>query len=491
MNALPAAIALLIQVPPPFQTVDLDRGESAEVSLPGGPKVRVRLIDLQEHRCDLRGAVRRAEATVEIEGERATLPSALYNLPRPVGPVQVDCPVTRGYTANSSKDNVWALEKDARLRLWPADAPWIDPRTFLCPAGQRWFASDTQMGNDPCYVDGGEVPGQKKIYYHYGLDFGGAEGCVPVRAASDGVVVSRGTETLPGDRPPLVKPRYDVVYLLDDRGWYHRYSHLAAIDPSVHVGRRLALGDPIGVLGKEGASGGWSHLHFDVCLPQPSGKYGMTDAYALAFESYRRRHGLTLLAVARPHRVAWAGEPVTLEGTRSWHAGGPARLRRWEWRFTDGGTAEGPVVTRTYGRPGHYTEILTVTDDEGRSAVDFAVVQVFDRERPKPPIPTLHVAFWPTTGVRAGEEVTFKARAFNVRPDEGREAWDFGDGSEPVFTRSDGNAQALAKDGYAVTTHRYARPGRYIVTVTRANDLGWTATGRVWLEVGPAAGGGG
>ncbi len=470
---------------PPFRAVDLNVGESAEVALSDGKTVRVALVALKEHRCEMRDAVRRAVVTVKVDDAQADLVCALYNLPKNVGGAQVDCPVTRGYTTGSSKDNVWSLDKDARLRLWPAGSPWITPGTFACPADQRWFASDTQMGNDPCYVNACDTPGLKKVYYHYGLDFGGVEGSVPVRAATDGVVVSKGKEKMEGTHPPQFQPRYDVVYIRDGRGWYCRYSHLQSIDPSIELGRRIKMGDPVGVLGKEGGSGGWSHLHFDVCMPQPSGRYGIADAYAFAFDAYFRRHKPAMIAVARPHLVAWAGEPVTLDGTRSWHSGGPDRIRRWEWRFGDGSTAEGPIVKRTYDRPGHYSEILTVTDDAGRTDVDFAVVQVFDREKPLPVPPAIHAACWPTTGVRAGDEVTFKVRSFGVRPDEGRETWDFGDGSEAVTTRSDGNAQQLAKDGYAVTTHKYAKPGRYIVTASRTNDRGQTATGRIWLAVEP------
>ena len=59
-------------------------------------------------------------------------------------------------------------------------------------------------------------------------------------------------------------------------------------------------------------------------------------------------------------------------------------------------------------------------------------------------------------------------------PDEGHEQWDFGDGSPTVKVQSDGNAQAHAADGYAVTTHRYDRPGHYVVSVQRTNRRGET-----------------
>ena len=63
------------------------------------------------------------------------------------------------------------------------------------------------MANEPTYVDGGEQPGTSaSIYYHYGLDIGGAEGLVDVVAATDGLVVSLGTERLPGYEDTPVGP---------------------------------------------------------------------------------------------------------------------------------------------------------------------------------------------------------------------------------------------------------------------------------------------
>lgn len=473
------------RIDPLLRAVDLNVGQSADVKLSDGKTVRVKLLGLKEHRCEIRNAVRRAVVTVEVDGKRAQLVCAMYNLPKTVGGVQIDCPVTRGYVTSLNSANVWALGKDVRLRLWPAGSPWVRPGTFAYPVNQRWFASDTQMANDPCYVNACDIPGRKKVYYHYGLDFGGAEGMVSVLAATDGVVVSKAGKTLRGKHPPQVKGRSDVVYLRDDRGWYYRYSHMMSIEESLKLGRRVKMGSKIGTLGKEGGSGGWSHLHFDIAMPQPSGKYGITDGYALIFDTYRRKHRPKLIAVARPHLVAWASQPVVLDATRSWHAEGPGHISRYEWRFSDGTAAAGATVRRTYDKPGHYTEVLKITDDKGHFDYDFAVVQVFDKAKPLPVPPAIHAACWPTTGIKVGDEVTFKVRSFAIKRDQGRETWDFGDGSEPAYTRSDGNAKMHARDGYAITTHRYARMGRYIVTVSRTNDRGQTATGRLHLVVAP------
>lgn len=453
-----ASCAQLPENEPLHRTVDLTLGESAEVKLWDGTQATVKLLDLKETRDEVCDAVRSAEVTVEVNGERVTLSSANYALPTAAAGVQIDCPITKGYNRDSRTD-AWGLVKDARIRVWPGGSPWIAPGTFVYPARQRWFASATHMANEPVFVDGGDIPGPRSIYYHYGLDIGGSEGRVDVVAATDALVVSCGKEVLPEhakDTP--VQPRYDVVYLLDPRGWYYRYSHLKTID--VKLGQKLKVGDPIGLLGKEGGSGGWSHLHFDITSRQPSGKWGIEEGYAFLWEAYLREHRPTLIAVARPHHLIWAGQKAVVDGSRSWGTG-----LRFEWTFSDGSTAMGPRVERIYPRPGHFSEILKVTDAAGNVDVDFQVVQVLERDRPLPP--SIQANYAPTFGINAGDPVTFKVRTF--RTQEGEERWDFGDGTPPVTVKSDGNVKPLAPDGFAETVHRFARPGRYLVQVKRLN----------------------
>ena len=466
----------------PFRAVDLSLGETASVSLADGRSAEVKLLDLRETRDSLRNAVRQAQVTVEINGQKLVLTSAGYHLPTAVGGVQVDCPITKGLVQRGS--NPWALDKDARLRLWPAGAPWIQPGTFRFPLRQRWFAGDTQMANEPTFVNGDEAPGKTNVYYHWGLDAGGAEGLTEVIAATDGVVVSSGEARLVSEKlPEPVKPRYDVVYLRDGRGWYYRYSHLHTIDAAMKPGANVRRGQRVGLLGKEGGSGGWSHLHFDVVALQPSGRHGMVEPYAFYWQAYHSERQTKLQAVARPHHLVATGETVTLDGTRSWSALGPSGIRAFEWTFSDGAKSTNAIATHRYERPGTYSEILRVTDAEGRSDCDFAVVQVMNPTQPRQLQPTIHACYWPTENLKPGNEVTFKVRTFQVRPTEGRERWDFGDGSPPVEVQSDGNAQTLAKDGYATSTHRYARPGRYLVSVQRTNDRGESATGRLQVVV--------
>lgn len=467
--------ARLPQDAPLVRTVDLDLGEAAEVVLWDGARAKVRLLTLDETRDDLCFAVRRACVKVDVNGEMVTLRSGNYELPVTAARVQIDCPVTRGYQENSNTQP-WGLLKAARLRLWPAGSPWAAPGTFVYPARQRWFATHTQMANEPVFVDGGDVPGKRKVYYHYGLDIGGSEGDVEVVAATSGRVVSCGKETLPGHEGTPVAPRYDVVYLQDPQGWYYRYSHLKTID--LKLGQEVRPGDRVGLLGKEGGSGGWSHLHFDINARQPSGKWGIQEGYAFLWEAYRREHAPPVIAVARPHHFIRARDKVVLEGTRSWAAAGIARA---DWTFGDGTTATGLEVERAYDRPGMHSETLKVTDRKGNVAYDFAVVQVVDGERLNALPPSIQAVYSPTFGIRAGRPVTFKVRTFRTR--DGEETWDFGDGTPPVKVKSDGNVKPLAPDGFAETTHAFARPGNYIVSVERANAEGMNAVTRLWVTV--------
>ena len=464
---------------PLLRVVDLNVGETSEVALCDGTRVQVKLLDRQETRDSIRNAVRIARVQVEIDGQTVWLTSGNYNLPVTAGKAQIDCPITKGPTTNSNGDH-WGLEKDARLRLWPAGSPLFLPGRFVYPVEQRWFVSATQMANEPVFNNAEESPKVRSIYYHYGLDFGGAEILTKVVAATDGLVVSAGTAVLPGYADTPVATRYDVIYLLDAQGWYYRYSHLHSFAAGVQAGARVKAGQQLGLLGKEGASGGWSHLHLDIFCRQPSGKWGCQDAYAFAWEAYRKQYDPKLIAVARPHHFLAAGETALLDGGKSWSAEG--KIVRYQWTFTDGTTAEGPRVERKYARPGYYSEILKVTDSAGRSDYDFAVVVVAQRDRPAQVAPALHVAYWPSLGVRAGDSVTFKARMFGAT--QGAETWDFGDGTPPAVTRSSRSAEPHAKDGYAVVAHRYERPGDYLVRVERKNDLGWPAIGRVHVPVG-------
>ncbi|HSB12932.1 MAG TPA: PKD domain-containing protein [Bryobacteraceae bacterium] len=474
---VPVFLAVQIAMAQPMRVLDLDVGETDEVS-------QVKLLEHSAVADNVRDAVRVASVRVKIKQEEIRLVCGAYRLPVTVAGVQIDCAVTKDLLRNS-RTNPWGLRKDARLRLWPAGSPLLAPGTYTYPVKQRWFATDTQMANEPSFVDGSEEPSGRKIYYHYGLDIGGAEGLTEVVSATDGRVVVRGKTALPEYvKSPYTEVSYDGVIVLDDRGWFHWYFHLASIDTAVELGKRVRIGQRIGLIGKEGSAGCWSHLHYEIRGPQPSGEAGIVEGYAFLREAYWNQYHPKIVAVARPHSFAWVGEPVTLDGSRSWVDSG--QIVRYQWRFSDGTSASGPTITRKYRKPGTYSEILQVTDSRGLIAYDFAVVQTVERQSTKPGTeervpPTIHASSWPALNVRAGDPVTFLVRT--CRTTFGHETWDFGDGSAPVTVTSDGCAEEKAKEGYARTQHVFKKPGDYIVRVERANERGEKATAHLWVPV--------
>ena len=466
---------------PLFRVADLNAGESQRIELSNGKQVAVKLLGVEETRDKLRSAIRLARVKVEVNGAVATIESGNYRLPVTVGDVQIDCPATQGlYRRRDLFENSWGLDKDARLRLWPKGSPWMEPGVFGYPVRQRWFANATQAGNEPSYVMGDDAPTSRNIYYHAGNDIGGVEGIDQVVAASDGLVISARGKTLAEypDLPFYQQSSYATVYVVDAHGWIYRYTHLKSVDPSVKLGERIAVGKPVGRLGKEEGAGYYAHLHFDIKSRQPSGKWGVEDAYAFLWEAYQREYKPAIIAVARPHLLTRVGEPVTLDGSRSWSAAG--EFSRYDWRFGDGGTAGASKVERTYKVPGRYSEILKVTDRQGRVDYDFAVVDVVERERGDKPSPGIHAAFYPSLNIRPGDQITFVVRTAGTVPSG--ETWDFGDGSPPVKVRSDASTGTENFD-YAETAHSFAKPGHYLVSAQHTTATGAVITARLHVHV--------
>ena len=112
---------------------------------------------------------------------------------------------------------------------------------------------------------------------------------------------------------------------------------------------------------------------------------------------------------------------------------------------------------------------------------DFSDTLVMDKMRPNRFPPYIHAAFWPTVGIKPHDRVTFKVRSFYA--EGGREVWHFGDGSPPVEVQSGSNTDPHAEDGYAVTAHRYEKPGNYIVRVERTDQYGFKAIARLHVPV--------
>ena len=463
---------------PLVRVLDLDVGESAQVHLSDGTTVHAKLISFSEARDPIRSAVRHANLELEINGQPVALESGPYRLPITVAGVQLDCSATGGLNSNGTPE-FWGLDKDVRLRFWPVDSPWFRPGTIIYPLKQAWFATRTWFDNQP--VDGGDTI-LKKVYYHAGLDIGATEGLTEVIAATDALVVQSGVNVLEGHQEDTpTSPRDDVVYLLDRRGWYYRYSHFKEIFPTVQPGRVISQGEPLGLVGKEGASGGWSHLHFEIKSRQPSGKWGTQAGFAFLHQAYVEEYGLQLYANARPHHFLVAGESTVLDGSRSWTATG--EIKKFQWTLHDGTARQGVRQTVSYPVPGFFCETLEVTNSAGDTDYDFTQVLVLDRNDLEHYPPSLNLNYYPTRNIKVGDAITFCARSFRMKG--GHETWNFGDGSPPQKSDSPADAAPLAANGYAQLIHRYQQPGQYLVTVSRTHDNGQTATSRLCVGVGP------
>ncbi len=460
-------------VSPLVRVVDLNVGESHQIQLHNGDSCTVSLLDVRVDRDRVMQAIRRVEVDVKVNGEKTTLVSGLYRLPQTVGGVQIDCPVTVDYNRDSHVDH-WAIEKNVRLRLWPRDSDWIQPGSFVYPIGQQWFGSQTWFSNEAVSARPGG-----KFYYHSGLDLGASEHLTPILAATDGQVVSVAGYSEEGLPNAAVNPRYDVVYLRDKRGWYYRYSHLSSISTPVRLGATVKAGQQIGLVGKEGGSGGWTHLHFEIKSLQPSGRWGTQDGYAFLWQAYQQQYNPDVVAVARPRHLAAVGEKVQLDGSLSWSK---SPIRSYKWQLSNGTQASGKTVQHVYRAPGLYNEILTVTDAEGKSDIDFAITRVVPKDGTWNSIPSIHATYHPQFGIKAGDPIVFQVRARYTS--EGSDVWNFGDGSENKTVQSniDESTHARSGIGYASTTHRFVKPGRYVVSVQRNTSLG-TVTDRVVVRV--------
>jgi len=465
--------------PQPLRIVtEIDIGESQNITLTNGEIIKLKLLQVDVIRDSVRNAVRKGSVKVSVDGEEITIN---YNLPVVIGKVQIDCPYIKDYEAKTTK-NRWSVTKDARIRLWPKGSPIITPGTFVYPIKQTWFAAMTQLGNEPTYVDWGEGTVGDKVYYHSGHDFGGAEGMDEIISATDGLVIAANNETLEGydDFPGDI--RVDVVYVESDLGWFIRYSHLDSTNPAIIPGTRVKMGQKIGRIGKQGGSGGWVHLHFELKNKETvSGGWGTEDAYPYVWEAYVNQFKPSVIAVARPHHLLWTGQETTLDGSKSKSLTGD--ITSYEWTFSDGTTAQGAVQKRSYEIPGEFSEILKVTDSNGNIDYDFAVVQVYDRENPEATIPVMQPAYHPSLNIKPGDPITFLVRTFNTAV--GNEVWDFGDGSPTVSVKCETvDPNNFQQGDFAETVHSYSEPGHYIVSVEREDEAGLMARAHLHVVVG-------
>jgi hypothetical protein len=231
-------------------------------------------------------------------------------------------------------------------------------------------------------------------------------------------------------------------------------------------------GRKLGLLGRKGGSGNFSHLHVGVYLSTADLASGRNcrnlNLYPWLMEAFHKASGRTLFAVARPHHAVHTGEVVKFDGTRSLSYG--SKIKSFRWEFHDGTSVNSTRAERVYDRPGTYMAALWVEDERGRRDVDFCKVKVYSKDKVEDVMPILFLTYSPSRELRAGQTVYF--RGWPQGEDAGDIRLDFGDGRV---------IENYAP--YSEVSHSFRSPGIHIVTAaTSAAGVSVTQKVKVIVE---------
>ena len=388
--------------------VGLDPGEEYVFPLAAGREVTLRLVSVEEQRDAVVEQVREANVLVTIDGRPHDLLCAPYVMPSVIDGLRIQADTTSGWTE---------LPKRVQFSLWDAADPIVDTTKFGFPLRDyRLFSHGLQCYNEPVHLGRHDGDPEGALFPHsYGIDFAGFEGEEDVLACVAGEVIR-------------LVPDGVVVNIVDATGLIWEYHHLDSIAPHLRPGMRVEKGEKIGVLGRSGPSGNYSHLHVGAFLTpeeMTAGAYTRRlNYYPWMVEAYRAAHDPGPLAVARPHHVALTGETVVFDATHSIPADAP--IVAFAWEMPDGTRSEGPRATHTFAAPGAFIATLRIRDAAGREDVDFCRVKVFTDGAPEPLIPAVFMTSTPTLDVRVDEPVRFRMWLHGA--EEQPFELDFGDG---------------------------------------------------------------
>jgi murein DD-endopeptidase MepM/ murein hydrolase activator NlpD len=419
------------------QIVSLNVNETYTFKLKSGSARVIRLVSVQEHRDSVIDLMRRAEVRLEIDGRPQDLVCEPYTMPTEAAGLHVLVDSTAGWKN---------IPKQVQLSLWDASDPIVDPKSFGFPLlNYRLLSHGTQASNEPVYLGAGDGdPQGQKFYHDYGFDTGGFEGRQEVVSSTEGKIVM------------FWPSREDLcsVVVQDENGFLWEYAHLYSVAPEITLNTHVRQGQKIGILGKSGPSGNFSHLHLGSYLSRNDLDTGnmnrRLNLYPWMVAAYQAQHPTGLLAVARPHHTVLAGEKVVLDGGHSLAWGG-SRIVKWRWILPDGRTVKQAVAETEFARPGAYVATLWVKDNQGNEDVDFCQIKVFSRANPEKGMPHIYLSYTPTEDIRPGQPVRFRGW-FQGKGGSGLKV-DFGDGTRLADYQE-----------YAEVQHSFKTPGVHIVT---------------------------
>jgi len=434
------------------KVIYLDSGETYAFKLKNGAERVIKLVSVQEHRDSVIKLIRRADVRVEIDGKPLDLVCAAYVMPTETAGLRIQADTTSGWLPKNPKR--------VQFSIWDATDPIVDTKRFGFPIrNYRLFSHGTQAYNEPVHLGAGDDdPTGQKFHHNYGFDLAGYDGGEEIVSATDGKV-------------DVCNNGYKWVGIADGQGYGWAYAHLASIEPGIAVGTRVTRGQKIGMLGRTGGSGNFSHLHF--------GRTGagtrMLNWYPWIVTAYQAEHPKGLFAVARPHQIVLTGEKVVLDGSNSLVFGG-RRIVAWRWEFHDGRVVTQAKSEKVYDKPGAYIATLWVKDDSGTEDVDFCQVKVFSSSNIESGMPHIFMTYTPTEDVRTDQQVRFKF-------------WFQGkkDGNGPIKVVFDDGTQMADYKSYKEFTHSFKTPGFHIVTAQCEAD-GMPITNKLKVVVQSAPG---
>ena len=423
--------------------VYLDLEESCTFRLRDGTEKRIHLVSVKEYEDPVIHLTRRADVKIEIDGKPTELICAPYVMPTE----------TQGMRIQADTTSAWlGIPKRVQFSLWDASDPIVDTNLFCFPLpGYRLFSHGLQAYNEPVHLgDRDGDPVGQRFYHNYGVDLAGYEGRQKVLSCISGVVVQ-------------TNPQEGDLSIRDDRGFVLYYGHLDSILPGIRVGTPVKCGQWVGMLGRRGASGNFSHLHVGTYLSESA----MTgdrpnrnlNLYPWLVAVYQAESGTDLYAVAGPHKTVLTGDKVLFDGSHSMAF--KSSIISFRWEFHDRTSANGATAEKVYDKPGCYMAALWVKDDQGNIDVDFCKVKVFSRSAPEDVIPTLFVTYYPSAEVHVDEPVNFRIWPQGIEAEDIQ--IDFG--PDQGWPSHDGT---IVRDyrAYSAITHKFKKPGIHIVTVT-------------------------
>ena len=432
------------------QIIGLDINETFTFKLKNGAERVIRLVSVQEHRDSVVDLIRRADIRVEIGGRPLDLVCAPYVMPTQSAGVRIQADTTTGWVE---------MPKRVQFSVWDATDPIVDTKRFGFPIrSYRLFSQGTQAYNEPVHLGHGDGdPAGQRFYHNYGFDLAGYEGGEEIVSAIDGEVISFW---------PSNEDRC-AVNVRDAHGLTWDYAHLASVEPGIAVGTRVTRGQKLGMLGRTGPSGNFSHLHLG------RGDNRRLNLYPWLVTAYQAEHPKRLLAVARPHQIVRTGEKVAFDGANSLAFGG-SRIVEWRWSFEDGQTLKQAKAEKVFDKPGAYVATLWVKDDKGAEDVDFCQVKVFSDAAPENAMPHTFMSYTPTEDIRPNQPLRFRF-------------WFQGEGAGPIRVDFDDGTQEADYKSYAELAHSFKTPGIHIVTA-RCEAEGKPITGKLKVVVQSAAG---